>query len=90
MTVSIFKKEIPLVFFELEKLPPASEQEISFDEDVLKRVVKRSDQLEALSLERMNEISEPARQSLTNMMFKICESNRNLLWLSLFGFSDNV
>ena len=56
MTVSIFNKDIPMTAFEIEKLPPSSEQELIFDQDVLKRVVKRSSHLESLSLEKMSEI----------------------------------
>ena len=61
MTVSIFDKDIPMAVFEIEKLPPGSEQELTFDPDVLKRVVKRSSYLEYLSLEKMSEIHKPTR-----------------------------
>ena len=61
MAVSIFDKDIPITGLEIEKLPPRSEQELTFDHDVLKRVVKRSSHLESLSLEKVSEIHEPAR-----------------------------
>ena len=61
MTVSIFNKDIPMLSFEIEKLPPRSKQELILDQDVLNRVVNRSKHLENLSLEKMIEIHEPAR-----------------------------
>ena len=91
MTVSILNKDIPMTAFEIEKLPTSSEQELIFDQDVLKRVVKRSSHLESLSLEKMSEIHEPARQALSSMLFKICEANQNTLRsLSLFKYSDII
>ena len=91
MTVSIFNKNVPMTAFEIEKLPPASQQDLLFDQNVLKRVVKVSSHLESISLDRMSEINVPARQALSTMLLKMFEVNQNtLLRLSLFKFSDVI
>ena len=59
---------------ELEKLPPvseASEEDLKFDKDILRRIAKKSRSLEALFIEKMEEINEPARLDLFKMLINI-------------------
>ena len=91
LIVSVYNKDIGMSVFELQKLPPASEQQICFDNDVLERVVKRCHNLRELRIERMSEVYEIARKQLIKMSIKIFEcTQNNLTELSLFKLSDQV